>query len=1009
MPAPCPGQSATAGDYSRIIQVHGDNAVIGLSPSLELNRPRRQRPPQPSASANEAALLVYREEATEFIGRRQLLEEFITWATTHDPARPVSVRVLTGNAGAGKTRFAMELCRALGQIQSVAWQAGFVRDHEARRFLSLTNLSGWGWQNPTLAVFDYALTLVDVLPAWMAELGEVSDSPHPLRILLLERNADKDAGWLKQVFPGGYSPTEQMLDGLPMRLPGLYDPEIQRGIMQAMLDRLGSTVVLPGDTPAFRDQLARTDWAGAPLFLMMAAMVMHRQGGVDHALSLRRADLAKLVAQHEHSRLTQASNSNQSMQRFLSHMAALSTICGGLDGEALLDRIRQEKEFLGHEELGNDAVANTLKQLLPDGKAGVAPILPDIVGEAFLFDHLGHGEAQASTEAVLRAFSMAPAMVATMLIRCILDFSSAFLTLEDMALTAKQKRAIGWLEALAGQKDLPLHLLMLLSDALPKHTLILRELAAALTERLAAGLRELPEQNVDHQLALSISLNNLALRRSALGQREKALAAAQEAIKLSRALFQTHPEASRPNLALILTNLSHLYFDVGKINESVAAAFEATELCRELVKTHHKTFYSNLAASHNNLAYILRDLGQYDAAFVAAYNAATIFCTLSQSNPKSFMPSFSTSLNTFSNILSDLGKRKEALAAAQEAMTINRVLAKACPDAYRSSLITSLNTLANRFHDHGQMEEAFAATKEATELCRDLAQTRPDVFRSSLALSLNNLANRLADLGKCEDALAAAREAVSIRRLLAQAHPEAFRSDLANSLNNLANRLADLGKREDALAAAREAVSIRRALAQGHPEAFCPDLANSLNNLANRFTDLGQSEEALAAAQEAVTIHRELAQTRPEAFRPDLAMSLNTLATRLADFGKYEKALATAKEAVELYRELSQAYPEAFRPYLAGSLNNLANILSELGQRKEALDAAHEAAAIFFVLTQQHPQAFGKKFMIAMLTWLSLRHGISREDAASLFQKDPEAHVRALFEGLDDTLNQTTS
>ncbi len=184
MPDPSASQSATAGDYSRIIQILGDNAVIGFSPSLGLSPPRRQRPAQTSASADEAVLLVYSEEATAFVGRHKLLDEFITWATTHDPAHPVSVRVLTGNAGAGKTRFAMELCRALGQIQSAAWQAGFVRDREARRFLSLTTLSGWGWKNPTLAIFDYALTLVDVLPAWMAELGDVSDSKRPNRPFL---------------------------------------------------------------------------------------------------------------------------------------------------------------------------------------------------------------------------------------------------------------------------------------------------------------------------------------------------------------------------------------------------------------------------------------------------------------------------------------------------------------------------------------------------------------------------------------------------------------------------------------------------------------------------------------------------------------------------------------------------------------------------------------------------------------------------------------------------------
>jgi len=441
VPDPSASQSATTGDQSRIIQVHGDNNIIGVSPSLKLIRPLRERPSQASASADEAALLMPREEATEFVGRQGLLDEFITWATTTDPGRPVSVRVLTGGAGTGKTRFAMELCRALEQTQGASWQAGFVRDRETRRFLSQTNLSDWGWQAPTLAVFDYAMTLTDVLPAWMAELADVQDSPRPLRILLLERHADPEAGWLKQVFPGGYSLTGRMLDGRPMCLPGLGDPDIQLGIMQAMLKRLGSTVTLPADTPAFRDHLATTDWAGAPLYLMMAAMVMHRQGGVGHVLSLRRTDLAKTVAEHEHSRLTRASNGNPSRQRFLSHMAALATLCGGLDGGTLLELIRQEKHALGHEELGNDAVAHSLKQLLPDGKDGVAHILPDIIGEAFLFEHLGHGQAQASTEAVLRAFPKAPDMVAAVLIRCVQDLASATLPPEALPRAPRHRLA----------------------------------------------------------------------------------------------------------------------------------------------------------------------------------------------------------------------------------------------------------------------------------------------------------------------------------------------------------------------------------------------------------------------------------------------------------------------------------------------------------------------------------------------------------------------------------------
>ncbi|QLA16531.1 tetratricopeptide repeat protein [Desulfolutivibrio sulfoxidireducens] len=866
MPDPSASQSATAGDYSRIIQILGDNAVIGFSPSLGLSPPRRQRPAQTSASADEAVLLVYSEEATAFVGRHKLLDEFITWATTHDPAHPVSVRVLTGNAGAGKTRFAMELCRALGQIQSAAWQAGFVRDREARRFLSLTTLSGWGWKNPTLAIFDYALTLVDVLPAWMAGLGEVPDSPHPLRILLLERNAEEDAGWLKQVFPGGYSSAGRMLDGRPVRLPGLCDPEIQRGIMQAMLDRLGSTVALPADTPAFRDQLAKTDWAGAPLFLMMAAMVMHRQGGVDHALSLRRADLAKIVAQHEYSRLTRASNSNQSMQRFLSHMAALSTICGGLDGGTLLDRIRQEKEFLGHEELGNDAIAHTLRQLLPDDKEGVAPILPDIVGEAFLFDHLGHGEAQASSEAVLRAFSMAPAMVATVLIRCVQDFASAPLAPEDVERATEQQRAVAWLQALGGKKDLPLHLLMLLSNAMPIFTLALRELAATSTERLVADLRELPERSLKQQIEFSRNLNNLAVRLSALGKHEEALAAAQEAVKLHRSLIQIDQDAFRPNLAL------------------------------------------------------------------------------------------------------------------------------------------SLNTLANCRFELAQYKKASTAVQEAVNLYRTLAKINPETFRFDLSKSLNTHANILAEIGQRDEALVSIQEAAAIRRALAQTDPKTFRPYLATTLNNLATILTELRRPEEALNPAQESVTIRRALTKAHPDAFRPDLARSLNNLANIFSMLDKRDKALAATQEAVELYRTLTKAHPDAFRPDLAASLTNLANVLSSLEKHEKALPAAQEAVELYRTLTQAIQEAFLPKLAVSLNTLANILSTLGKRKEALVAAKEAAAIVAEQWFQHPQAFDETFMPIMLNWLSLGHKISIKDAETMFNKNQMLHIRALFEGRNDTL-----
>lgn len=114
-------QQARAGDHARIIQIIGDHNVGGDSPHLFICPlpPVRSVPAGPAK--DEASLLRPVKAATAFAGREQRLADFVVWANAHEAARPVSLRVVHGGAGVGKTRFAFELCRALGPD----WQAGF--------------------------------------------------------------------------------------------------------------------------------------------------------------------------------------------------------------------------------------------------------------------------------------------------------------------------------------------------------------------------------------------------------------------------------------------------------------------------------------------------------------------------------------------------------------------------------------------------------------------------------------------------------------------------------------------------------------------------------------------------------------------------------------------------------------------------------------------------------------------------------------------------------------------
>ena len=79
-----------------------------------------------------------------------------------------------------------------------------------------------------------------------------------------------------------------------------------------------------------------------------------------------------------------------------------------------------------------------------------------------------------------------------------------------------------------------------------------------------------------------MALNTLATSLSEVGQREAALAPAQEAAALHRELAAKAPDAYRPDLAVVLINLAIRLSEVGQREAALAPAQEAADLYREL-------------------------------------------------------------------------------------------------------------------------------------------------------------------------------------------------------------------------------------------------------------------------------------------------------------------------------------------------------------------------------------------------------------------------------------------
>ncbi|MEV1245420.1 hypothetical protein [Nonomuraea sp. NPDC049750] len=178
----------------RVVEVHS-------LPSL-LRRAREPLPPH----CPDWPLLVPEHAVVPFLGRHEELATLRAWAD--DPA-PLSIAVLTGRGGTGKTRLAGELCAELAEV---GWDAGFL----TTPYPCATRLDVL---RPTLLAVDHP-------EPWAAAIGELirhltgRRRRHRVRILLLTRER-ADGEWWRRLVLAAADPTEHRAtaapdsDGLP--------------------------------------------------------------------------------------------------------------------------------------------------------------------------------------------------------------------------------------------------------------------------------------------------------------------------------------------------------------------------------------------------------------------------------------------------------------------------------------------------------------------------------------------------------------------------------------------------------------------------------------------------------------------------------------------------------------------------------------------------------------------------------------------------------------------------
>jgi tetratricopeptide (TPR) repeat protein len=765
------------------------------------------------------------------IGRESTLSDLWTWMQS---GRPISVRVLTAKAGTGKTRLAIHLCDAAAQA---GWYAGFLRESELVRFRNLQNTSTWGWSRPTLIVVDYAASLTNLLRDWLVELADQSGRyVHPLRLILLERHADPRGGWWREVFGSG-AWKDDMLQSLldprsgPYTLSPLIDSEQRHAVLISMLERTGSPIRPPllGTSREFERRLADITWGGEPLFLLMAGLVAAR-AGFGEVLSLSATDLAFRIASHEVYRINEIARVRRIPEVLLAHLAAYVTLCQGMTRKEAEELVENEAIALGCRVDGGPlGVVDALMAALPDEQGGIAPVLPDVIGEAVILNVLGGGVPEKALAAVSRATRRLQDRTTASLVRLAQDYA------------AVRMEPLLWFDWLTEEVIDDFESLMDLLKQLPYKTLALRKPAAALTKRAVefARAQEDPE-------FLGFLLRSWSHFLGELGDPESALAASQEALQIYRELYTVRPNDDdvRHSLAFTLNGLAIRFKDLGLLEESLATIEEGTDLYRELVKVNPDVFRRFLAMFLHNLGNALKALGREKDALKALEEAVIFGRELTQ-GPSSNRIDSALALISLANLLNDLGRREESLGAIEEAVGQLRGLAAILPDAFYPELSLALDNLSHILCTLDRPGDALAASEQAVEFYRKSVMMYPTAFAPYLAHALNNLSLPLIALGRQEEALTASEEAVRMYRKLALEHPGTFLRDLANTLDTMALSLTALGRRKEALMASREAVQTFTPYFLAHPGCYLKELSPVIKNYIKFSKEAGCEPDAL--------------------------------------------------------------------------------------------------------------------------------------------------------------------
>ncbi|MEU6712853.1 hypothetical protein ABZ897_15335 [Nonomuraea sp. NPDC046802] len=905
----------------------GDPAA--LLPALAV--PARERLPQ---DGPDWTLLMPRHAVVPFVGRDEELTRLREWAA--EPAA-LSIAVLTGRGGTGKTRLAGELCEELAEA---GWESGFLPLDAACGPLA-DPAATLDALRPTLLVVDQAEPSAPLVGELVRRLAKHRHNPR-VRLLLLAREPAESEWWRRlDTAAGGWlrrlNSTTVQLNAHPLTLE-----ERRQHALAAMKAFAPSRAALPEPPPLDDPEY------GLPLRVHLAALVRLRDGDershdelVGRFLAREQDQWAQIwpggrpdqaTARQAAALLTLTAPTTAELPGLLTAVPGLSSP-GGLNGRVL-------------------DVAAWLGRIFPGGERP-APLGPDVVAERLLAETEGletlvlavHDHEGRTTRHLVRLLDVLRLCADSERVRSALRslVVSRIASLVAQAAAAPATRLGDVLNAALGlfADDRRIAAAVAALPVRRDTRLGLRALDVTLGELAVRHLRA-----SDRPMALAGALTTLSGRLAAVGRVGEAVVTATEAVEIFAA---APPYEEAVGRAEALYDLGACLLLAGEASRALKPAQEAAARFRILAEEDAR-YAERAARAHHNLACALMEAGRTHEAVTAFETAGgnpsfatTLADVLSMTPQPARKPPFdapdTTRPPTPFTQPDPLIRNPGASAPFEDPDTTRPPTPFTQPDPLTGNLGAGLNATrpSPPFGEPGGgvLPKPLAPFEEADDVallelgaCLAGAAARAVRFAAptdrDLAHRLRLLASWLHEHGRAADALAPAAEAVVRLRALAPEEPE-LRFMLAEATALLSRLHADLDDLDAAVRSAAESVRDLRALVTLDPAEHRPRLAGRLLDLGELLLVDDRPEQALDPLQEAMSAAGE---PRTQ------ARARHLLGLCLDELGRAADARAHLEVAAELYEG-------------AGYARHLAEVRARLGrsQGRERSEEPHEIPA----------------------------------------------------------------